>query len=149
MYCEYCGMGKWFIELHSHYSSCSKYPINCRYECGITELQRRHKREHFKICGKQEVECKYGCEGKLKRKDVKKHYQDRKDLHLSFVSELKKEIAELKKENAQCARKRDSDGDEEKFIVSIQLPDMTKRNSPPNDSSEAQRLWGSIGELLS
>ncbi len=108
--CEYCGLVYHFINLQPHYSKCSKYPIKCPYDCGITELQRRCKKEHVEICGEQEVECKYGCDGKLKRKDLEKHYQDNKDLHLSLLSEenaeLKKEIAKLKKDNAQCARKR-------------------------------------------
>ncbi len=136
--CEHCGMEKRFLELYSHYSKCFKYPINCPYDCGNTELQRRYKKEHMETCGKQEVECKYGCEGKLKRKDVKKHYRDNKDLHLSLLLEenaalkkdkvkLKKEIAKLKKDNAQCARKRrryptidsDSDSDKEDFVVSV------------------------------
>ena len=88
--CQYCTEVLQYKVLHEHYQSCKAVPLICPNVCGAVYLQKETIEEHLEECAEQEIDCTYskiGCRERVKRKDLQKHKDDNKDLHLALSLE--------------------------------------------------------------
>ena len=88
--CQYCDKVLKHKMVHDHYQSCKAVPLICPNVCGADYLLEETMEEHLEECAEQEIDCTYskiGCRERVKRKDLQKHKDDNKDLHLALSLE--------------------------------------------------------------
>ena len=101
--CEYCNMtGEYHVIVGEHGDQCSKLPLNCPNDCGLTDIIRSEMEEHLKKCPLQKTICKYhniGCKAMLTSEDQDEHDEACMKEHFQLMS---KELVVAKEELANA-----------------------------------------------
>ena len=96
-HCEYCNMaGTYQSVTGPHYKMCEMYPVKCPNGCTIETIPRKDLEKHMQEdCLLQLVPCHYeriGCTEQVRRQNLKRHYEEKKDCHLQLAMEAVVEL---------------------------------------------------------
>ena len=98
--CQYCSHTAAFQAVtEEHWPVCEKYPLQCPYECGEEEMERKCLKEHLEqTCPLEVIQCEFsyaGCGAQLQRRLMSAHKKENVEAHLSMLSLVAQEVPKL------------------------------------------------------
>jgi len=88
-YCHYCGItANRKLISSEHKNNCKKFPVSCPNLCGMENIPMDDIANHKETCPLEVVFCEFhymGCDGRLARKDMMQHNQEKMAEHLKYL----------------------------------------------------------------